>query len=479
MKELIIVESPTKAKMIERFLEGRYNVISSMGHVRDLPSYRLGVNIDKDFEPEYEILKKKKKLLAEIKKLASKGGMIYLGMDEDREGEAIGWHLLQSLKLPDLEKRSERIVFHEVTKEALTDALKSPRKIDMNLVDAQQARRILDRVVGYKISPLLSRKIRRGLSAGRVQSVGLRMIVERERERLKFVPREYFSVAGEVSIDEKLIPVGLWGRSGKKYGKFDLGKKDADQAVKESLKGKLEIKKVSLKEKKLRALPPFITSTLQQEAYNKLKYTPARTMRIAQRLYEGIDMIDGRAGGLITYMRTDSVKVSPAASKKAADYIKKNFGDQYYPKKANVYKSRKSAQEAHECIRPTDLTLDPDSLEKSLSKEEMMLYKLIWERFVASQMVPAVISQKRVDGDAGDYNYRITGQSIVFDGYTRVWASGLSETLLPEINEGDKFYWKKLEALKHETKPPPRYTLATLVSELENNGIGRPSTYAT
>jgi len=479
-KQLIIVESPTKARVIKRFLGKDYEVASSMGHVRDLPTYRFGVDIENRFEPQYEIIKGKEKIINEIKRAAEEASKVYLAMDEDREGEAIGWHLLYAIDFSLNDEKVDRIAFHEVTEEAVNEALLSPRKINLNLVDAQQARRILDRIVGYKISPLLSKKIRKGLSAGRVQSVGLEIIVEREKERQAFKPQKYFTVEGTVDINGSDIEAFLWGKEGKKYNKLEINTAETAADIVNICKSeKATVTGITEKEKKNNPFPPFITSTLQQEAYNRLKFNPEKTMRVAQQLYEGIELKDGSSTGLITYMRTDSVKIAKSAVEKTRKYIKEKIGGDYLPPKPKSYKSRKSAQEAHECIRPTDVVRTPDSVEDSLSRDQSRLYKLVWDRFVSCQMKPAVMEQMSIDLKCADYDFRITGQRIKFDGYTRVWPVSIKENEMPEVQKGASFNWKELNSSEHETKPPARFTPATLVNELEKNGIGRPSTYAT
>ncbi|MGM0568471.1 MAG: type I DNA topoisomerase [Elusimicrobiota bacterium] len=478
-KPVIIVESPTKAKVINRFLGGEYEVVSSMGHVRDLPKNKLGVDIDNDFDSQYEIIKGKGKIVKKISSLIKKSGEIYLGMDEDREGEAIGWHILQAAGQKGKEKEARRIVFHEVTPGAIKKALKSPRLLNMDLVDAQQARRILDRIVGYKLSPLLSKKIRRGLSAGRVQSVALKLIVSREKERKAFKPRDYYTVEGELNKKENLLPASLWGKKGKKLKKFDLDKKEKAKEVVDDCREKESlVKNVKKSKRKRRALPPFITSTLQQEAYKKLNMTPYSTMREAQKLYEGVELPDGSSAGLITYMRTDSVKIAKDAVKEARDLILKEKGKKYLPEKANYFRSKKSAQEAHECIRPVNVNMKPSAVKDVLSPKQYRLYDLIWRRFVASQMSPALIERVRVDLKCGDYDFRASGQVVVFEGYDSVWKGGFKEEKIPPVEKGDTLKWKKLGYSSHQTQPPARYTMASLVKELEKNGIGRPSTYA-
>ncbi|MFC2062125.1 type I DNA topoisomerase [Elusimicrobiota bacterium] len=477
---LVIVESPTKAKIIKKFLEKSHEVVSSMGHVRDLPVHKLGIDIENHFTPEYVIIKGKEKIVDEIKKLITKTSKVYLAMDGDREGEAIGWHLTGALDIDPGSIEIDRIVFHEITEEAIRDALENPRKIDMNLVNAQQARRLLDRIVGYKISPLLAKKIRKGLSAGRVQSVGLKLIVNREKARNEFKTKKYYLVEGLIEKESKEMKAELWGKDDVKFKKFHLdSKKKADSIIKACKDESVIITKIDEKQKKRKPSAPFITSTLQQDSYNRLRFSPEKTMRVAQQLYEGIDLPDGSSAGLITYMRTDSVKSANSAINNVRKYISDNLGADYMPSKPNNYRSRKTAQEAHECIRPTDVFRLPDDLSRCLSGDQYKLYKLVWERFIASQMKSAVIDAVAVDLKCRDYNYRVNGQSISFDGYMKVWPTNIMENTLPELKVGEGFNWKKLEGTEHETKPPARFTPATLVSELEKNGIGRPSTYAT
>ncbi len=478
-KPLIIVESPTKAKVIDKFLGGSHKVISSMGHVMDLPKKKLGVDIEKNFEPQYEVIRGKGKIIKEISGLMKKADRVYLGMDEDREGEAIGWHILQAGGLAGTEEKADRIVFHEITKRAIENALQSPRSIDVNLVDAQKARRILDRIVGYKVSSLLSKKIRRGLSAGRVQSVALRLIVNREQEREAFTPRDYYTVEGKIGKENISLETSLWGRQGKKIKKFELDKEASDRIVSECLKSEAVVEKITKKSRKNHPYAPFITSTLQQEAYSRLKMTPYATMREAQKLYEGVELPDGSSGGLITYMRTDSVKIAREAVENSRKFIANNIGPEYVPEKPNFYKSKKSAQEAHECIRPTDVTLRPESLKDTLDKNQYRLYDLIWRRFVACQMKPALLEMVKVDIKCSGYDFRSNGQKIVFDGYNRVWKAEIKEQSVAGVEEGNVLNWQELGAIAHQTQPPPRYTMATLVKELENNGVGRPSTYAS
>ncbi len=478
--EIIIVESPTKARIIKKFFAGNYQVVSSMGHVRDLPVHRFGVDVENNFTPQYEIIKNKRKVIKKIKKEISEESKVYLAMDEDREGEAIGWHLLKALKIRENDKRVDRIVFHEITKEAINEALEHPRKLNSNLVNAQQARRVLDRVVGYRLSPLLSKKIRRGLSAGRVQSVALKIIVEREKERKSFKPRKYFTVEGKADVKGEEADVKLYGKSGKKLKKFDLDTEDKAQEIVKNCRGReLSVAEVESKDTKKRPPAPFITSTLQQQAYNSLGFSPGQTMRIAQQLYEGIELSDGSSAGLITYMRTDSVKIAKSAVKQARDFIKSRSGKDYLPSKPNYYKSKKSAQEAHECIRPTSVIRTPEKVSSSLSSKQRKLYEIIWKRFVSCQMKSAIIEKLKVELNCADYDFRMTGQKIKFDGFMKISGVFIKENILPDVEKGQKFKWIKLDSTEHETKPPARFTPATLVNELEKNGIGRPSTYAT
>ncbi|MFH1415102.1 MAG: type I DNA topoisomerase [Elusimicrobiota bacterium] len=477
---LIIVESPTKAKIIKKFLGKHYDVISSMGHVMDLPVNKFAVDIDNRFKPEYEIIKNKKSVVANIKNMAKNANKIYLAMDEDREGEAIGWHLVNAVGIDNNKHSIDRIVFHEVTEQAINDALMNPRKINMDLVDAQQARRVLDRIVGYRISPLLSRKIRKGLSAGRVQSVGLKMIVEREKERNAFKVQTYYTVEGTIEKDGADIGVKLWGKDSKKFDKLYLTSREKAQTIIDKMKGQeLSICAIEDKTKKKHAMPPFITSTLQQEAFNKLGFNPEKTMRIAQQLYEGVDLPDGSSSGLITYMRTDSVSIAQSAVKSARKLISEKYTDKYLPKSQIKYRSKKTAQEAHECIRPTEVYRIPEDIEKALSPDQAKLYRVIWQRFVASQMKPALIKNVIVELECGGYQLKASGQTLLFDGYMRVWHTVLNEVKLPVLEKGMVFSWKTLDCFEHETKPPARYTPATIIKELEKNGIGRPSTYAT
>ncbi|HLD28325.1 MAG TPA: type I DNA topoisomerase, partial [Patescibacteria group bacterium] len=478
MSKLVIVESPTKAKTISKFLSHGYKIESSFGHIRDLPTSKLGVDVDNNFEPTYVIPAKSKKRAAELKKLADKAEEIYYATDEDREGEAISWHLAHILKTK-LEN-TKRITFHEITKEAIEEAIKNPRQIDINLVDAQQARRVLDRLVGYKLSPLLWKKVARGLSAGRVQSVAVRLVVEREREIQNFKPREYWEVLGNFVTNKKEdFEAKLLKVDNKSLGKF--GVKDENQAT--NLKTDLEkrqyyIADIEKKEAKKNPLPPFTTSTLQQAANQRLGFSSKQTMMLAQQLYEGMEH-SGEATGLITYMRTDSLSLSKKFIDEASDYIKNCLGDKYL--ETRVFKTKsKGAQEAHEAIRPTSAKRTPEQLKDALNKNQFRLYELIWQRAVSSQMSPAKLEATSVDiNDQQDkYTFRTNGQVIKFDGFLKIYPMSTKDELLPDLEAKDKVDCKKIDASQKFTQPPARYSDAMLVKDLEEKGIGRPSTYA-
>ncbi len=488
-KFLVIVESPAKAKTINKFLGSKYVVKASMGHVRDLPKSSLGVDEKKNFRPTYEILPSRKKVLSEIRQIADRADAVYLATDPDREGEAIGWHLAQVLKLNG--RRIKRVLLEEITRKAVVSAFENPSTIDRDKVNAQQARRILDRLVGYKLSPLLWEKVRRGLSAGRVQSVALRIICERERAVQAFKPEEYWSIT--VRLHASAPPVfnaRLAQRDGKKLIPHSS---EESQAVLSGLKGAtFTVRKVTKREKRRNPLPPFITSTLQQEASKKLGFSIRKTMMLAQRLYEGQDIGDMGTIGLITYMRTDSTRVSQEAAAAVREYIGARHGQAYLPSKPNSYASRKSAQEAHEAIRPASMQLTPESLRSYLGPDEEKLYQLIWSRFVASQMVPARFDTTTVDIEAGAYTFRASGLVMRFPGFLDVYRDpepaagdqngeqpGDENKTLPPLREGDVLRHDRPTPKQHFTQPPPRFNEAMLVKELEENGIGRPSTYAT
>ena len=474
-KSLIIVESPAKVKTIRKFLGPEYMVEASVGHVRDLPSSSLGVDEDKGFAPHYQIIPGKEKVVSELKAAAEKADTVYLAPDPDREGEAIAWHVEELLR--DKAKDIKRIQFNEITKRAVLEALKHPRDVDRDLVHAQQARRILDRLVGYKISPLLWRTVKRGISAGRVQSVALRLIVDREGEREAFVPEEYwvFRALVQGSIGEE-FRLNLVKHRGKKVA---IGSLAEARALEEEVQGKpFDVTKVDSKLRERQPQPPFTTSTLQQAANQRLGYGAKRTMGIAQRLYEGIEMGDGNVTALITYMRTDSVRISDEAQAVAATYIGEQFGDKYLPGEERVYKAKASAQDAHEAIRPVDVSLVPDMVRPSLTAEQYNLYKLIWCRFVASQMAQAVYRDTTITAECGETQWQTKGQCQVFDGWQKV-LPGEKDNLLPELEAGESLAVHAIEKEQKFTQPPARYSEASLVRTLEELGIGRPSTYAT
>ncbi|HEX6291468.1 MAG TPA: type I DNA topoisomerase [Herpetosiphonaceae bacterium] len=496
--KLLIVESPAKAKTIQKYLGPNFKVQASMGHVRDLPKSKLGVDPDRNFSPEYEIPSDKSKVVSELRSAVKGADAVYLATDPDREGEAIAWHVLEATRIPK-SKPVYRVTFHEITKNAVQDAVAHPREIDTRLVDAQQARRVLDRLVGYRLSPLLWDKVKRGLSAGRVQSVAVRLVVDREREIEDFKPQEYWTIEADLRKqqgDSRVFRSVLVERGGKKLGKFDIGNKESADAIVADLDGAaFQIQKITRKDKKRTPAPPFITSTLQQEASRKLGFGAKKTMLVAQQLYEGVDI--GREGtvGLITYMRTDSLSVSQQAQSEARALIAKKYGEEYVPARPNVYKTRaKGAQEAHEAIRPTGVQREPAMLRTALSRDQYRLYDLIWKRFLASQMAAAIFDSTSVDIAAGrhlgsgtpPYVFRATGSVLKFPGFLAVYHVDLDEgeededkeTLLPPLTEGELLRLIELLALQHWTQPPPRYTEASLVKELEKLGIGRPSTYA-
>ncbi|MCA9375854.1 MAG: type I DNA topoisomerase [Candidatus Doudnabacteria bacterium] len=500
-KSLVIVESPTKAKTITRFLDKKKFIVkSSYGHIRDLPKSKLGVDVEKDFEPTYVIPQKAKKPLAELKKAAEKVDDVILATDEDREGEAIAWHLTEALKVD--AKKAKRIVFHEITESAIKEALEKPRTLDMSTVDAQQARRILDRLVGYNLSPFLWHKIRYGLSAGRVQSVAVRLIVEREREIQAFKPQEYWSIVVELQKRDgkkELFEAKLAKKDGTRLDKFAIENEEQAQTIlKELTEATYKVESVTQKERKRTPPAPFTTSTLQQEASRKLGFSAKQTMMIAQQLYEGIE-VGGESTGLITYMRTDSKNLSKQALEEAQVVIKDHYGEEYGLTEPRVFtKKSKGAQEAHEAIRPTKLDRLPGSLQPFLDARQFKLYELIWKRTLACQMEQATLNATSVDIDAGNgaYTFRATGQTVQFDGYLAVYFesteeddlhegtakkngdSPLTETILPELTESEELDEREIKSNQHFTEPPPRYSEASLVKTLEEYGIGRPSTYA-
>ncbi len=482
MSKLVIVESPAKAKTIKKYLGSDFEVVASMGHVRDLPETRLSVDIKKDFQPKYEVIKGKEKLVQELKEAADKSDKIYLATDPDREGEAISWHLAYLLGL-DVEDYN-RITFNEITKTAVTNGIENPRSIDMDLVNAQQARRILDRLVGYKLSPFLSQKIRRGLSGGRVQSVAVRLIVDRENDIRAFEPEEYWS------LDAKFIPKGsrkAFPASfyGDVEGKIKITNQEQADKILAELEGvEYQVVKVKKGTRRKSPAPPFITSTLQQEASRKLGFQARRTMKVAQELYEGVEVADMGAVGLITYMRTDSLRISDDAIKEAADYILERWGKKYLPDTPRKFKVKANAQDGHEAIRPSMPHVSPDQVRSSLTGDQYKLYKLIWERFIACQMTNCLQSTTQADIQAKQYIFKASGYTVTFDGYTVLYEEGKDEeeeakSALPVLENGTLLKCKELLGNQHFTQPPPRYTEASLIKALEENGIGRPSTYAT
>ena len=491
-KALVIVESPAKAKTINKYLGKQFVVKASLGHIKDLPKKDLAVDVDRDFAPRYEVIEGKKKLIAELKQTAKKVEDVYLAADPDREGEAICFHLQEELQTGKNPPRIFRVMFNEITKKAIQKAFETPAQVNVNLVEAQQARRVLDRLVGYKISPLLWDKVRRGLSAGRVQTVALRLIVEREREIRAFVPREYWTI--DVDLNAKKAPVLTTRLTKIGLENAEVPTQERSDAIVTALDGQpYVVKSVTTREKRRNPVAPFITSTLQQEASRKLRFSVKRTMMLAQRLYEGIEMGKEGAVGLITYMRTDSTRISEDAIRDVRDLIAERYGKEYLPESANVYKSKKEAQDAHEAIRPTSMAYAPDVIEKHLQEDEMKLYHLIWNRFVASQMMPAVYDQTTIDveakgKDGTDYIFRATGSVPKFDGFLKVYKEGKDQTdeedeelkhKLPQVTEGEILRFRAIRPEQHFTEPPPRYNEATLVKRLEADGVGRPSTYAS
>ena len=476
-KYLIVVESPAKTKTIQKFLDSDYEVVASMGHIKDLPKSKLGVDT-KTFAAEYELLKTKLKIIAAIKKAAKNVGTVYLAPDPDREGEAIAWHIADELRKQNTKLKIERVMFNEITKQAVLEGIKNHGKLNERMYDSYLARRILDRLVGYQISPLLWDKVRRGLSAGRVQSVAVRLICDREKEREAFVPQEYWSIEGSfITPGKDVFETKLAAVDGKTV---DINNGDTAQTLTQEIKKQnYSVAGIEQKERKSYPVPPFITSTLQQESIKRLRFTADRTMKIAQKLYEGIEL--GKEGhtALITYMRTDSVRIADEALSNVRAYINTAYGKDYLPQSPNVYKNKKSAQDAHEAVRPTRFDLPPDKVKKYLSEQEYALYRLIWERFVASQMTPAVFRQMVVQIKGGRFLFRATGSTLLFDGYLRVYEEQREESLLPALNNNDPLQLKEVAPHQHFTEPPPRYTEASLVKELEEKGIGRPSTYAT
>ncbi|KML43775.1 MULTISPECIES: type I DNA topoisomerase [Bacillaceae] len=477
---LVIVESPAKAKTIERYLGKKYKVKASMGHVRDLPKSQMGIDVENNFEPKYITIRGKGPVLKELKTAAKKAKKIYLAADPDREGEAIAWHLAHSL---DMDIKSDcRVVFNEITKDAIKESFKHPRPINMDLVDAQQARRMLDRLVGYNISPLLWKKVKKGLSAGRVQSVAVRLIIDREKEIKDFIPEEYWSIDGEFLKGKTAFDASFYGF---KNEKVELKSESEVQNILSKMMGnKFKVESVTKKERKRNPAAPFTTSSLQQEAARKLNFRAKKTMMLAQQLYEGIELGKEGTVGLITYMRTDSTRISEIAQSEAADYIQSSYGKEFLQSEKKKEKKNSNAQDAHEAIRPTSTLRSPASLKEYLSRDQLRLYRLIWERFVASQMAPAVMDTMSVDLKNGEVIFRATGSKVKFPGFMKVYVEGTDDqseekdNMLPDLKEGDEVLKKDIEPKQHFTQPPPRYTEARLVKTLEEQGIGRPSTFA-
>lgn len=477
-KGLVIVESPTKAKTISKILGREFSVVSSMGHIIDLPAKKLGVDMEKDFAPEFVVIPGRQKILTTLKKEAKGKKTVYIATDPDREGEAIGWQIKERIFK---KNKVSRVVFHEITPSAIKESFKKPHNFDPNMIEAQLGRRVLDRIVGYFLSPLLWKKIARGLSAGRVQSVALRLIVDREKEIQKFVPREYWEIEAEL---KKKMQGQAFKAKLEKIGEKKAEIKNKEEAEKTSADIKdrefkvLEVKKL---EKKRYADAPFITSTMQQEAFNKLRFNATKTMIVAQQLYEGIDIGQDTPVGLITYMRTDSTHVAPEAIKEVRNFITKNFGKDYLPESPNVYKVKKLAQEAHEAIRPSLINRPAESLKEFLSQEQYKLYELIYNRFIASQMTPARYQATSVDILAGQYLFSATGSILIFDGFMAVYGKNedtKDKNIIPDLEKDEILDLLNLTPSQHFTKPPPRFSDSTLVKALEEDGIGRPSTYA-
>lgn len=479
-KSIVIVESPTKVKTINKILGDSFKVVSSMGHLIDLPKSKLGVDMENNFQPDLIVVRSKQKTLSQLKKDAKNAKAIYFATDPDREGEAIGWNLKNHIGEG---KKIYRVTFQEITKEAVLKAFQSPREFDAKLIDAQIARRILDRIVGYKISPILWKKVGSRLSAGRVQSVALRLIVERERSIKAFVPQEYWQIAADLKKDK--VDQTLTAQLEKiKDQKVELkNKQETDRLVEDIQKQSFVVHNISEREGKRNPNPPFITSTMQQEAFNKLRFNANKTMMFAQELYEGIELEGGEPVGLITYMRTDSVNIANEAMDKVRGFIQKSYGKDFLPDQPNKYKSKKRAQEAHEAIRPSDVERTPESVKSFLSDDQYKLYELIWRRFVSSQMTPAVYLYKKIEIQAGPYGFSASGSNLIFEGYKKVFQDDDEEKEDPvdftQYQKDDLLKLLELKPTQHFTKPPPRYSDASLVKALEENGIGRPSTYAS
>jgi len=486
-KSLVIVESPAKAKTIKNYLGKDFSVEASFGHLIDLPKNKLGVDIENEFRPEYEVIKNKQKFLNKLDKAAKKVENVYLASDPDREGEAIAWHIAERLNIKD---KSYRILIHEITEKAIKKAISSPTNLSSDKFDAQQARRVLDRLVGYQVSPILWKKVRKGLSAGRVQSVALRIVVEREREIEKFLTKEYWTIEGDFNLDSESKDSSFSAQLIKfNDKKIEIGNEDGAQDIVKQIKdGEYIVSLVEEKERKRNAAPPFITSTLQQEASRKLRFPVKKTMAVAQKLYEGIELGEEGPAGLITYMRTDSVRISDDALSESRKYINSKYGERYLPEKPNRFTVKKSAQDAHEAIRPTSFKFDPESIKSYLTGDEADLYRLIWQRFISSQMNPVIYDQTTVEIKSDNVLFRTSGSVIKFDGFSVVYTEGKEEEeeetedkddkKLPDLGKGNLLNMVDLKMEQHFTQPPPRFSESTLVKELEENGIGRPSTYS-
>lgn len=479
-KYLVIVESPAKAKTIEKYLGRNYKVVASVGHIRDLPKSKMGIDVENDYEPHYISIRGKGDVIKSLRSAAKKAEKVYLASDPDREGEAIAWHLAFLLGL-DL-KEKNRVVFNEITKDAVKAAFKEPRTIDVDLVDAQQARRVLDRLVGYSISPILWRKVKKGLSAGRVQSVALKIIIDRDKEIREFIPEEYWSIDGNFKKATKKFKAAFWGLDGKKK---KLPNAESIKEVTERLDGKdYQVTKVEKKERKRNPSAPFTTSSLQQEAARKLNFRTRKTMMVAQQLYEGIPLGKQGTVGLITYMRTDSTRIADTAKGEAAEFIETTYGSAFSAHGGKKIKNAQGAQDAHEAVRPTSVMRTPEEMEKYLDKDQLKLYRLIWSRFVASQMTPAILDTMKVTLQQNGVIFIANGSKIKFKGFMQVYVEGRDdgkedkENILPELNEGDVVQSISIEPKQHFTQPPARFSEATLIKTLEENGVGRPSTYA-
>lgn len=481
MSDLVILESPSKAKTVQKYLGSKYHVVACAGHIRDLPKSKLGVDVDNDFQPVYENKKDKAALIKDLKSYVKKSDAVYLATDPDREGEAISWHLAAVLGLDG--SKPIRVTFSEITKSGVKVGMEHPRSLDGDLINAQQARRILDRIVGYKLSPFLWKKVRRGLSAGRVQSVAVKLIVDRENEIKAFDPKEYWSIDGKALTDsnKKPFPIKLYEIDGEKA---EISCEEESDKILDYLKDKdFTVDNIKKATRKKQPAPPFTTSTLQQEANHRLSFNSRRTMKTAQELYEGIEIEGQGAVGLITYMRTDSLRISDEAKTAAADLIKDAYGEEYLPEKPRVYKSKNNAQDAHEAIRPSTIDLTPQRVKSSLSPDQYKLYKLIWERFIASQMANAQLNTVAVTVKAGNCTFKSNGYTVKFDGFTRLYSEATENEeenggALPKLTAGEKITVTELAGNQHFTQPPPRYNEASLIKALEENGIGRPSTYA-